>query len=116
MVLALAAGIVGVVLALSAKDEGATKDEVRALRDQVEVVQEETSKATEEDVGTLTDRLDELEGRVTTIAPASEPPRASSRWSRTTSTSCAVRSLSSRPAPRGGSDGPAAASRPAQDL
>ena len=46
VVLGLAAGIVGVVLALSAKDESATKDEVRALRDQVEIVQEQASEAT----------------------------------------------------------------------
>src|SRR5918995_5333588 len=43
IVLALAAGIVGVVLALSAKDESATKDELRELRDQVAEVSEEAS-------------------------------------------------------------------------
>jgi septal ring factor EnvC (AmiA/AmiB activator) len=68
LVLALAAGIVGVVLALSAKDESATKDEVRSLRDQVEAVQQEASEAAEEDVATITDQLDALEGRVNTIA------------------------------------------------
>src|SRR5688500_2241646 len=35
VVLALAAGIVGVVLALSAKDESATKAEVEALREEI---------------------------------------------------------------------------------
>ena len=68
LVLALAAGIVGVVLALSAKDESATKDEVRSLRDQVEAVQEEASKAAEDDLATLTERLDALEGRINSIA------------------------------------------------
>ncbi len=68
VVLALAAGIVGVVLALGAKDESATKDEVATLRDQVEAVQQEAAKAAEQDVATLTDRLDALEGRVNTIA------------------------------------------------
>jgi uncharacterized protein HemX len=68
VVLALAAGIVGVVLALGAKDESATKNEVRALRDQVEAVQQEAAKSTEQDVATLTDRLEALEGRVNTIA------------------------------------------------
>jgi septal ring factor EnvC (AmiA/AmiB activator) len=68
LVLALAAGIVGVVLALSAKDESATKNEVRSLRDQVEAVQQEASEAAEQDVATLTERLDALEGRVNTIA------------------------------------------------
>ena len=67
-VLALAAGIVGVVLALSAKDESATKSEVRSLRDQVEVVQREAANAAEQDVATLTERLDALEGRVNTVA------------------------------------------------
>jgi uncharacterized protein HemX len=68
VVLALAAGAVGVVLALQAKDDSATKAEVRSLRDQVEAVQQETAKATEENVATITDRLDALEGRVNTIA------------------------------------------------
>ena len=68
VVLALAAGIVGVVLALSAKDESATKDEVRAPRDQVEAVQQEAAEAAEEDVATPTEQLDALEGRVNTIA------------------------------------------------
>jgi septal ring factor EnvC (AmiA/AmiB activator) len=67
-VLALAAGIVGVVLALGAKDESATKDEVRTLRDQVEAVQQEAARAAEQDVATLTERLDALEGRVNTVA------------------------------------------------
>jgi septal ring factor EnvC (AmiA/AmiB activator) len=68
LVLALAAGAVGVVLALEAKDDSATKAEVRSLRDQVEAVQQEAAKATEENVATITDRLDALEGRVNTIA------------------------------------------------
>jgi septal ring factor EnvC (AmiA/AmiB activator) len=67
-VLALAAGIVAVVLALGAKDDSATKTEVRSLRDQVEAVQQEAAKATEQNVATITDRLDALEGRVNTIA------------------------------------------------
>ena len=40
--------------------------------------QQEASQAAEEDVATLTDRLDALEGRVNTIASASARPRASS--------------------------------------
>ena len=68
VVLALAAGIVGVVLAMNAKDESATKNEVRALRDQVEAVQQEAAKATEQNVAAITDSLDALEGRVNTIA------------------------------------------------
>ena len=68
LVLALAAGIVGVVLALQAKDDSATKTEVRSLRDQVESVQQETAKATEQNVSAINDQLDALESRVNTIA------------------------------------------------
>jgi len=68
VVLALAAGIVGVVLALSAKDESATKGEVRSLASQLESVQREAAQAAEEDVASLIDRLDALEGRLNTIA------------------------------------------------
>lgn len=68
VVLALAAGIVGVVLATSAKDESATKAEVAALRDQVSSVGREASQAAEDDVASLSDRIDDLEGRVATIA------------------------------------------------
>ena len=67
IVLALAAGIVGVVLALSAKDESATKDEVRALRGELESVAERASETAEEGVAALTERLDTLEGRVSQI-------------------------------------------------
>ena len=41
---------------------------MRALRDQVEAVQQEAAEAAEEDVATLTEQLDALEGRVNTIA------------------------------------------------
>jgi len=67
-VLALAAGIVGVVLAVSAKDESATKAELRTLRDEVQGVGEEAAAAAEDDVASLTTRLEELEGRVATLA------------------------------------------------
>ena len=52
----------------STKDESATKDEVRALRAQVESVSSEASEAAEDDVASLTDQLDALEGGVNTIA------------------------------------------------
>jgi uncharacterized protein HemX len=67
IVLALAAGIVGVVLALSAKDESATKDELRELRDQVAEVSEEASAAAEEQVGTVADRVAALEDQVSSL-------------------------------------------------
>ena len=68
VVLALAAGIVGVVLAKDAKDNGATKAEVRSLRDQVSASNQEVSQATEDTVGEINDRIDELEARVSTLA------------------------------------------------
>lgn len=67
VVLALAAGIVGVVLAVSAKDESATKEELRMLRGEVQGVGEEAAAAAEDDVASLTTRLEELEARVTTL-------------------------------------------------
>ena len=61
VVLALAAGIIGVVLALSAKDESATKGEVREVREQLVAVEQEASSAAEEEVNALTDRVEALE-------------------------------------------------------
>jgi uncharacterized protein HemX len=68
VVLALAAGIVGVVLAMSAKDESATKTEVKAVRDQVSASTQEASQATKDTLAGLSDRIDALESRVSTIA------------------------------------------------
>jgi septal ring factor EnvC (AmiA/AmiB activator) len=68
IVLALAAGIVGVVLALSAKDESATKDDLSSLRNQVEQVSQEASAAAEEQVGSLAARVDALEQQVSGLA------------------------------------------------
>lgn len=68
LVLALAAGIVGVVLANSAKEDSATKDEVSALREEIGSVGRQASRAAEDDVATLSDRIDALESRVSTIA------------------------------------------------
>ncbi len=68
IVLALAAGIVGVVLATSAKDESATKEEVASLRDQLSASNKEASQATEDTIGSINDRIDELEARVATLA------------------------------------------------
>jgi polyhydroxyalkanoate synthesis regulator phasin len=68
VVLALAAGIVGVVLAVGAKDDSATKDEVSALRDQIQSVSEEAVSSTQSDISALGDRLDALEARLTQVA------------------------------------------------
>lgn len=64
VVLALAAGIVGVVLAVSAKDDSATKDDVNVLRDQIESVSQEAVASTKSDLSSLSDRLDALETKV----------------------------------------------------
>jgi uncharacterized protein HemX len=68
IVLALAAGIVGVVLAISAKDESASKEEVLSLRDQVEAVQQEASQVAEESVASLTEQVEALENRVNQLS------------------------------------------------
>jgi uncharacterized protein HemX len=68
IVLALAAGIVGVVLALSAKDESATKDDLAKLRDQVAEVSQQASAAAEEQVGSLADRVQALEEQVSSLS------------------------------------------------
>ena len=67
-VLALAAGIVGVVLATDAKDQSATKDEVASLRDQVSASTKEATQATQDTVAELEESIDALETRVSTIA------------------------------------------------
>jgi uncharacterized protein HemX len=68
VVLALAAGIVGVVLAVQAKDDAATKDEVSALGDQIQAVSDEAVASTKSDLSTLGDRLDALEARITQLS------------------------------------------------
>jgi len=68
LVLALAAGIVGVVLAVSVKDESATRDEVSALSERIESVSEEASATVEDDVASLRGRLDGLQTRLDSLA------------------------------------------------
>jgi chromosome segregation ATPase len=68
IVLALAAGIVGVVLAMSAKDESATKAEVDSLAEQVSASTKEVSQAAEDDLSAINDRIEALESRVATVA------------------------------------------------
>jgi uncharacterized protein HemX len=68
VVLALAAGIVGVVLAKDAKDNGATKAEVKSLRDQVSASNEEVSEVTENTIAEVSDRIDAVEERVSALA------------------------------------------------
>lgn len=67
-VLALAAGIVGIVLALNAKEESATTEEVQALRANLRAVEQEASAAAEEQVSELVDRVGTLERRVSRLS------------------------------------------------
>ena len=68
LILALAAGIVGVVLAKDAKDNSATKTEVASLRDQVSASTKETSQSVQDTIDEINSRIDELESRVATVA------------------------------------------------
>jgi uncharacterized protein HemX len=68
VVLALAAGIVGVVLALSAKDESASKDDVTALSEQVQTATQQASESAAKDLSSISQQLDELENRVSALA------------------------------------------------
>lgn len=68
LVLALAAGIVGVVLAIDARDESATKADARALSEQIDAVQKEASSTAQRTVAQLNERVDALEQRMNTIA------------------------------------------------
>jgi len=68
VVLALAAGIVGVILAVSAKDESATKDELRSVREQLTAVEREATSAAEEQVSALSDRVETLEEQVSGLS------------------------------------------------
>jgi septal ring factor EnvC (AmiA/AmiB activator) len=64
-VLALAAGIVGVVLALQNQDDTSTvKDDVRSLRTQIGADDRSASQAAEDQVQALTGRLDQLDNRI----------------------------------------------------
>ncbi len=63
-VLALAAGIVAVVLALGLQDDSATKGELAELRDQVDNATKSASNAAQDDVADLEDRLSEIEAQI----------------------------------------------------
>ena len=68
LVLALAAGIVGVVLATSAKDESATKEEVQTLRAEFEAGQQEAVTSAEDEINSLLERVEALEARVNAVS------------------------------------------------
>ena len=67
-VLALAAGIVAVVLALGVQDDSATKAELEELRDQVDNATKSASAAAQDDVADLDDRLAEIEAQIESLS------------------------------------------------
>ena len=67
-VLALAAGIVAVVLALGVQDDSATKAELQGLRDQVDNATKSASDAAQDDVADLDERLAEIESQIESLA------------------------------------------------
>ena len=66
-VLALAAGIVAVVLALGVQDDSATKGELTELRDQVDNATKSASDAAQDDLAELDARLSEVETQIEQI-------------------------------------------------
>ena len=64
-VLALAAGVVGIVLALGAEEDAATEADIQDVREQLASVEETASQAAEEDVESISQRISDLEDRVT---------------------------------------------------
>ena len=65
--LALAAGIVAIVLVLGVKDDSATKSDLDQLRDEVAGVEQSASQAAEDDVAALGDRVSQLESQIQSL-------------------------------------------------
>ena len=63
-VLALAAGIVGIVLVLGVKEDSATKADLDQLREEVAGVEKSASEAAQDDLAALGDRVSQLESQV----------------------------------------------------
>jgi hypothetical protein len=66
-VLALAAGIVALILAMQAKDESATKSELQDIREQVATVEESAGQVTDEDLDAVTERVSAIEDQIGTL-------------------------------------------------
>ncbi len=64
IVLALAAGIVAIVLTLGLKEDSATTGDLQRLRGEVAGVEESATQAAQDDVSALNDRVEELEGQL----------------------------------------------------
>jgi uncharacterized protein HemX len=68
VVLALAAAAVALVLTLQTQNDSATKDELQAAREQIKQVGRSASNAAEADVQSLSDRLDQIEQRISGLS------------------------------------------------
>ena len=66
-VLALAAGIVGIVLVLGVKEDSATNSDLDQLREEVSGVEESASEAAQEEVAALGDRVSQLESQIQSL-------------------------------------------------
>jgi septal ring factor EnvC (AmiA/AmiB activator) len=66
-VLALAAGIVGIVLVLGVKEDSATDADLDELREEVSGVEESASEAAQDEVAALGDRVSQLESQVQSL-------------------------------------------------
>jgi uncharacterized protein HemX len=65
VVLALAAGIVGIVVAQGAEEDAATEADVQDVREQLASVEEAASQAAAEDLESISQRISDLEDRIT---------------------------------------------------
>lgn len=66
-VLALAAGIVGIVLVLGVKEDSATDADLDELREEVSGVEESASEAAQEEAAALGDRVSQLESQIQSL-------------------------------------------------
>jgi uncharacterized protein HemX len=67
LVLALAAAGVALFLALQQKQDGATEDDLNAVRAQLATVQQQATTAAQKPVQSLTQRLGDLENEISTL-------------------------------------------------
>ena len=67
IVLALAAAIVSLILVLGLEEDSASREDVQRLRSEVAGVQESASKAADEDIAALGERIDALESQVQSL-------------------------------------------------
>jgi vacuolar-type H+-ATPase subunit I/STV1 len=63
-VLALAAGIVALIIAMQTKDDSATESELQDVREQVASLEESAGQVTDEDLDAVTERVSALEDRI----------------------------------------------------